>query len=159
LDALAAAPEATELRAGALLAVSAIDYRAGTLACGETHARESYELAVRLGLAELQWRALQRLGEIALGRDDAAPAAIVLERARSLARREELVAAEAVSVYALGVVRWLVGDLAGAEARLRDGISSLRSAASEPACVQSPLNIAEVRPGHGSSEAQLRIVF
>ena len=159
LDALAAACEHTELRAAALLAMSAIDYRAGTLACGEAHAREGYEIAVDLGLGELQWRALQRVGEFAVSRDDATQAAILLERARRLARRNKLVASEALSAYALGVVRWLVGDLTGAEARLRDSVRTLRSIASAPACIQSPLNVAEMRPGDGSSRAQLRIVF
>jgi predicted ATPase len=157
-DALAAAPRRTELRATALLAMSAIDYRAGTLACGEAHAREAYAIAVHLGVGELQWRALQRVGEFAVSRDDATQAAILLERARRLAKRHKLVAAEALSAYALGVVRWLVGDLTGAEAKLRDSVRSLRSVASAPACIQSPLNVAEMRPGDGSSRA-LRIVF
>ena len=120
---------------------------------------EGYELAVDLGLGELQWRALQRVGEFAVSRDDATQAAILLERARRLARRNKLVASEALSAYALGVVRWLVGDLTGAEARLRDSVRTLRSIASAPACIQSPLNVAEMRPGDGSSRLQLRIVF
>jgi predicted ATPase len=159
VDALAAAPERTELRAAALLAMSAIDYRAGTLACGEAHAREGYEIAARLGPGELRWRALQRVGEFAVSRDDATQAAILLERARRLAQRNELAAAEALSIYALGVVRWLVGDLTGAEAQLRKSVRALRATPSAPACIQSPLNVAEMRPGDGSSGAELRIVF
>ena len=48
--------------------------------------------------------------------DDAAPGS---STALELARREGFAAAEAIGVYTLGVMRWVVGDLDGAEALLR----------------------------------------
>jgi predicted ATPase len=155
-DALAAAPERTELRIRALLAASAIDYRAGTLACGEGHAREGYEIAVGLEQPRAQWRALQRLGEIAVGRDDRAAAADLFGKARRLARRERWPAAEALSVCALGVVGWLMGDLGQAEKLLAESAKLLQSAVGADESIQSPLNISEVRTGESPVQ---RIVF
>ncbi len=156
---LAAAPERTALRAQGLLAMSAIDYRAGDLACGAAHAQESQEIAGELGDAKAQWSALQRLGEIAVGYDDASRALGLLGQARDLARHEALAASEAVSVYSLGVARWVLDDLAGAEALLIESAASFRLLADSSERILSPLNIAEVRSSDPSGQPGLRIVF
>ncbi|HWW90217.1 MAG TPA: hypothetical protein VNY35_05490 [Solirubrobacteraceae bacterium] len=158
-ESLAAAPERTALRAAGLLAMSAIDYRAGDLACGASHAEESHEIASELGDMQAEWRALQRLGEIAVGYDDASGALRELGSARELARREGLPASEAVSVYSLGVARWLLGDLAGAEALLIESAASFRLLAGSTERILSPLNIAEMRSSDPSGQPGLRIVF
>jgi len=154
-ETLALAPERTALRAAALLAASAIDLRAGTLGCGTSHAQESYEIATELADPRAQWRAMQRLGELAIGYDDGVGALPLIESARELAKREGSAASEAISVYSLGVVRWLLGDLAGAEELLTQSAASFRSLAGSPERLQSPLNIAEMR----SADSSERIVF
>ena len=158
-ESLAAAPERTAGVAEGLLAMSAIDVRAGDLACAASHAEESREIAVELVDAHAQWRALQRLGDVAVGYDDASSALRVLESARELAEREGLAASEAVSVYSLGVARWLLGDLAGAEALLIESAASFRSLADSPERILSPLNIAEMRSSDPSGQPGVRIVF
>jgi predicted ATPase len=160
--ALDAAPERTELRATALLAASAIDFRAGTLACGETHAQESSQIAGELADPLAQWRAQQRLGEIAIGYDDATEGARLLESARELARGGRLPAEEAVSVYSLGVARWLLGDLTGGETLMVESAASLRSLTDSTQRIQSLLNVAEMRPGNQPAQPATpgpRIVF
>jgi predicted ATPase len=158
-ESLAAAPERTEQRAAALLATSAIDYRAGDLARAETHARESHDIATELTDPRAEWRALQRLGEIAVSYDDAPSALRLLGSARELAEREGLDTSRAVSVYSLGVARWLLGDLVGAEALLIESARSFRLLAGSGAPIVSPLNIAEVRSAAPSGQPGLRIVF
>jgi predicted ATPase len=157
-EALAAAPARTELRAEALIAASAIDYRAGALACGASHVEESDQLAQRIGAPRLRWRALQRLGEYAVAWDDSDLAAERFERARALAGREGFAAAEALSIYSIGVARWLSRDLTGTEELLMESLAALRSASAEEP-IASPLNIAEVHPGDGVAPLHLRIVF
>ena len=140
--------------------MSAIDYRAGNLACGASHAQESQEISVELGDAQAQWRALQRLGEIAVGYDDASSALRLLEEARALARRAGLDASEAVSLYSLGVAQ-----LAARRSRRRRGAvdgERPRHFACLPALAErilSPLNIAEMRSSDPSGQPGLRIVF
>jgi tetratricopeptide (TPR) repeat protein len=158
-EGLDAAPRRTALRAAGLLAMSAIDYRSGDLACGAVHARESCEIAAELADPRAEWRARQRLGEIAVGYDDAPEALRTLESARALAAREGLAASEAVSAYSLGVARWLLGDLAGAEALLTESVASLRRLAASAERILSPLNIAEMRSGDPGGQPGLRIVF
>jgi predicted ATPase len=158
-ESLAAAPERTALVAEGLLAMSAIDVRAGDLACAASHAEESREIAVELADTHAQWRALQRLGDVAVGYDDARSALRVLESARRLAEREGLAASQAVSVYSLGVARWLLGDLAGAEALLIESAASFRSLADASERILSPLNIAEMRSSDPAGQPGLRIVF
>ena len=86
-QALAAAPERTALRAEALLAAAAIDFRSGTLARGLARAEESYAIAAELGDARAEWRALQFLGEFGVANDAADGARAWLERgARARAR-------------------------------------------------------------------------
>ncbi|HEY4428100.1 MAG TPA: hypothetical protein VGN08_07845 [Solirubrobacteraceae bacterium] len=158
-ESLAAAPERTALRAAGLLAMSAVDYRAGDLACGARHVRESYEIASELGDAPGRWRALQRLGEIAVGYDDAPEALELLESALELAREEGLGSSQAVSAYSLGVARWLSGDLAAAEDLLAQSGESFRALAGSGELIQSPLNIAEMRSSDPGGQPGLRIVF
>jgi predicted ATPase len=158
-ESLAAAPERSALRAAGLLAISAIDYRAGHLACGADHAQESREISIELGDEQAQWRALQRLGEIAVGFDDAPIALGLLGDARELARRAGLHASEAVSVYSLGVAQWLIGDLAAAEDLLNESVASFRRLAGSSERILSPLNIAEMRTSDPSGQPGLRIVF
>jgi predicted ATPase len=158
-ESLAAAPERTPLRAAGLLAMSAIDYRAGDLACAASHAQESHEIAGELDDAPAQWRALQRLGEVAVGYDDAPRALRLLESARELAHDAGLAASEAVSAYSLGVARWLLGDLAGAEELLTESAASFRSLADASERILSPLNIAEMRSSDPAGQPGLRIVF
>ena len=102
-EALAAAPERTALRAAALVAAAAIDFRSGALTRGLSHAEESYAVASEIGDARAEWRALQALGEFGVASDAADVATPWLERALALARREGLAAAEAIGVYSLGV--------------------------------------------------------
>lgn len=158
-DSLAAAPARTPTRADALLAMSAIDVRAGALACAATHATESQEIASELGDARAQWRALQRLGEVAVSYDDAGEASVVLTAARELAGRERLAGCEALSVYSLGVARWLLGDLPGAEALLVESAAAFRALVQDAEPVLSLLNIAELRPSDPGVQPGLRIVF
>jgi predicted ATPase len=158
-ESLAAASERTALRAQALLSMSAIDYRAGDLACGTAHAEESLAIAEELGDGRARWRALQRLGEIAVGYDHAERALTLLQSARELAAEEGLPACEAVSLYSLGVARWLLDDLAGAEAQLIESVASFRRLAGSGERILSPLNIAEMRAGDPSGQPGVRIVF
>ncbi len=158
-DSLVAAPERTSLRAAALLATSALDFRSGALACGATHAQESHEIADELGDPHARWRALQRLGEVAVSYDDATKALSLLTAARELARQEGFAAREAVSVYSLGVARWLLGDLAGAEALLVESAAAFRLLADSSERILSPLNIAEMRSSDPAGQPGLRIVF
>ena len=158
-DSLAAAPERTALRAAGLLAMSAIDYRAGDLACGATHAQESLEIATELGDAPAQWRATQRLGEIAVGYDQASQALELLASARGLAEREGLTASQAVSAYAQGVARWLLGDLVGAEELLMESAASFRRLAGSRERILSPLNIGEMRSEDAAGQPGVRLVF
>ncbi len=158
-ESLAAAPERTALRAEGLLAMSAIDYRAGNLACGANHAAESHEIALELADVQAQWRALQRLGEVAVGYDDAPGAMRLLQEARALAEGAGMDAAAAVSAYSLGVAEWLLGDLATAEALLNESVSSFRLLAGGSERILSPLNIAEMRSSDPSGQPGLRIVF
>ena len=155
-DALEGAPEPVPERAEALLAVSAIDYRAGTLSCGEAHVRESHAIAERLAATGLQWRTLQRFGDFAIARDVTAVAEKNFEQARRLARREGNAAEEAVSVYSLGIARRSAGDLDGAEQLIGASADSLRSLAGDGGSIPSPLNISETRPGETAVPSGLR---
>ena len=108
-EALGGAPAAQPSARRSPAGDAAIDYRAGALACGEEHVREAHAIAEELGDAGLQWRTLQRFGELAIARDDAAPPAGTSSRRSRLARREGLAAEEAVSLYSLGVARRSAG--------------------------------------------------
>jgi predicted ATPase len=156
--ALEAAPERTELRAEALIAASAIDYRAGAVAHGARHVEESLEIAQERDARRAQWRALQRLAEHAVAWDDGELAAAQFEQGRTLAHDEGFAAAEALSIYSLGVARWLLGDVAGAEELLTESLAALRAAGAQE-MITSPLNIAEARLNDSLPASGQRIVF
>jgi predicted ATPase len=157
--ALAAVPQRTAERASGLLAASAIDLRAGALACGTRHAQESLEIAGECQDLEAQWRALQRLGELAVSHDDGKAALELFRQARDVARRVELAAFEAVSRYSLGVACWLLGDLAGAEQLLIESAACFGDLAESTTRIPSLLNIAEMRAADPAARPGLRIVF
>ena len=156
---LAAAPQRTSLRAKALLAAAAIDYRSGELASAVAVAAESLELAAELGDRHAEWRALQFLGECALAQDAADAAQPWLERALELARDSGFAAEEAVGVHSLGVAYWMDGDLARAEQLVSAGIDLLRPLARSTQRLMSPVNIAEVRAHRPAGVPGLRIEF
>jgi predicted ATPase/DNA-binding SARP family transcriptional activator len=156
--ALPAAPERTRLRAEGLLAAAAIDFRSGALPASTALGEESLALAAELGDARFEWRALQFLGECGVASDAAEVAARRLEEAYELARREGFAGPEAIGVYSLGVTRWILGDLEGAERLVAESIDRFRALAGSPELIPSPVNFAEItseqegRPG-------LRLVF
>jgi predicted ATPase len=156
---LDAAPQRTEQRARALLAASAIDLRSGALARGTAHAQESYEIACELTDMQAQWRALQRLGEFAVSYDDGNSALDLFERERELALSAGLAAYEAISDYSLGVARWLLGDLEGAEQLLIESADAFGALGESPERIPSLLNIAEMRAADSTGRPGLRIVF
>ncbi len=158
-DALAAAPERTALRARALLAAAAIDYRSGALARGVPRAEESRALASEIGDRRGEWRALQFLGEFGVASDDVEVAVPWLERALGLARREGFAAAEAIGVYSLGVADWIRGDLARADELMARSIELFDALAGSPERITSPVNIAEIRTGRPQGRPGLRVVF
>jgi predicted ATPase len=159
-EALAAAPERTALRAEALFAAAAVDFRAGTLARGMAHAEESYSVASEIGDARAEWRAMQFLGEFGIANEQGiAEAATWLERGLELARREGFAASEAIGVYTLGVVRWVVGDLGGAEQLLEQSLASFRALAGSSERISSPINVADMRSSDPAGRPALRVVF
>ena len=157
--ALAAAPELTPLRAEALLAAAAIDFRAGTLVRGMELAEESHATAVEIADARSQWRALQFLGELGVAGDDIEVAIPSLERAIALARSENLAPAEALGIHSLGVVHWMRGDLATADQFLAESVEAFRALERSSETVPSPLNIAEIRTSLPGSRPGLQHVF
>jgi predicted ATPase len=158
-QALDRAPERNALRAEALLAAAAIDYRAGDLQPSIRRAEESYELAAELRVARGQWRALQFLGECAIANDDAAAAMPWLQEALALARREGYEAGTAVGIYSLGVASWLLGDLAQAEGLVAESLSLLRALDDPDERIPSPVNIAEIRVDTSERRPGLGLVF
>jgi predicted ATPase len=158
-EALDAAPERTALRAEALLAAAAIDFRSGTLPHGMALAEASHAVASEIGDAHSEWRALQFLGEFGVASDAADVAVPWLERALALARREGFDAAEAIGIYSIGVAHWILGDLAGAEDLLAQSIELFRALAGSPERIPSPVNIAEIRTSQPEGRPGLRVVF
>ena len=158
-DALAAAPERTTLRAKALLAAAAIDYRSGTLAQGVALAEESLSVASDVGDTRAEWRALQFLGEYGVASDAAEVAFPLLERALALARREGFAASEAIGVYSLGVTHWVAGDLTRADDLVGESIELFRALEGSPERIPSPLNIADVRMSRPDRGPLIRLVF
>ena len=157
--ALAAAPELTPLRAEALLAAAAIDFRAGTLARVLELAEESHAAALAIGDARSQWRALQFLGEVGVAGDDIDVAIPALEQGLALARSEKFAPAEALGIHSLGVVRWMRGDLANADRLLAESVEAFRALEASSETVPSPLNIAEIRTSLPGSRPGLQHVF
>ena len=158
-EALAAAPERTALRAEALLAAAAIDFRSGALAGRLAHAEESYAVAAEIGDAHAEWRALQFLGEFGVASDAADVAMPWLERALELARREGFAAAEAIGVYSLGVAHWILGDLAAPRSSWPRASTLFGALAGSPERIPSPVNIAEIRTSQPDGRPGLRVVF
>ena len=158
-QALAVSPERTALRAQALLAAAAIDFRSGALDRGFPLAEESYAIASEIGDARAESRALQFLGEFGLASEAADDAMIWLERALELARREGFAAAEAIAVYSIGVGHWVLGDLARADELVAGSIELFRALAGSSERILSPVNIAEIRTSPPGGRAGLRIVF
>jgi predicted ATPase len=156
--ALEACPEATTLRAEALLAASAIDLRAGATDSLYARAEESLEIAVVLGDRRLEWRALQRLADVGVAWDDGRAALGWVERALGLAAEHGPPGAEGLGVYTLGAAHWLLGDADRAEECMAESLERFRQL--DPAeRLPSPLNIAELRwPGLGWSLGP-RLVF
>jgi predicted ATPase len=157
--ALDATPERTALRAEALLAAAAIDFRGGTLPRGIARAEESHLIASELGDPHTEWRAVQFLGEFAVAIDEAGAAELWLERGLELARRERFGAAEAICIYSLGVTRWIRGDVQGAEERLEQSLDLFRTLEGSPDRIPSPVNVAEMRTSDRVGRPGLRIVF
>jgi predicted ATPase len=143
-DALDAVPERTPLRAEALLAASAIRLRAGTTAGGHARAEESLEVAVEVGDTEAEWRALQRLADFAIVRDDGAAALRYLERALAIARTDGPPGAEPLGICTRGVAHWLLGEPDRAEECLAESLALFRPLALTPVRIASPVNFPEL---------------
>jgi predicted ATPase len=158
-QALAAAPQRTSLRAEALLAAAAIEYRAGELDGAIAFASQSHDVAAEVGDHRAEWRALQFLGECAIARDAADDAIGLLKDALDLAGRYQFAAAQAVGVYSIGVAHWIRGDLAQADAMVSEGIELLRPLAGSSQRLTSPVNIAEIRVRRPAGVPGLRIEF
>jgi len=156
---LAAAPERTPLRAKALLAAAAIDFRSGAVTGSRAHIEESCAVASEVGDARAEWRGLQFLGELGLASDAAEVARPWLERALELARREGFIAGQAICVHSLGIVHWILGDLALAEAQMASSIELFDGLGDSPELIPSPVNIVEIRTSQPGSGAGMRVVF
>ena len=150
--ALEAAPERTTLRAEALLAAAAIEFRSGTLPHGIGSPRGATP-SPRDRRHGAEWRALQFLGEFGVASDAVDVAVPWLERALELARHERFEAAEAIGVHSLGVAHWILGDLASADQLLAESIERFRAREGTPDTIPSPLNIAEIRTTPGWAAA------
>jgi predicted ATPase len=159
VDALAAAPERSLLRADALHAAAAIDYRSGTLALGLVLAEESLAVATEVGDARAEWRALQFLGEFGIAGDEMEVAMLWLERALAHARREGFAACEALGIYSLGVANWILGDLARSDELIAQSIELFRGLEGSPELIPSLLNIADFRMSQPGESPVIRLVF
>ncbi len=158
-EAMAAAPERTALRAEALLAAAALDFRGGTLRRGMARAHESCTVAAEIGDARAEWRAMQLLGEFGVANEVGIAEAVTwLERGLELARREGFTAPEAIGVYTLGVARWVLGDLGGAQKLLEQSLESLRTLAGSPERIPSPINVTDMRSSDPTRPG-VRVVF
>ena len=127
-----------------------------------TRAEESYAIACELGDARAQWRAMQFLGEVGIANEQRmGDAATWLERGLELSRREGFAAAEAIGVYTLGVVRWVLGDLVAAEALLEESLLAFRALVESGSEERLPslTNIAEMRSSDPTGGPRLRVVF
>lgn len=146
------------MRIEALIAAAAFDFRAGTLASVSARAEEAFAIASELGDRRSEWRALQVLGEHAIASDAGTDAEAWLQRGLELARREGLAGAEALCIYTLGVARWILGDLEGADALLAESLARFRSVDDPGERITSPLNVSDIRGGAGDP-AGLRVCF
>jgi predicted ATPase/tetratricopeptide (TPR) repeat protein len=157
--ALAAAPARNRLRADALLAAAAIAFRGGEVTRGIPLGEEALSVAVEIGDAELELRAVEFQGIFAFGHDAAAVVEGWIERGLELARRIHSAADEAWCIYTLGATRWLRGDLPGADDLLARSAQLFDVHADSGDTVPSPLNIADMRTTAPGERPGLRIVF
>jgi predicted ATPase len=157
--ALDANPALTTLRVEALLAAAAIEFRGGRLTEGIELAEQSRAAAAELGDAQLEWRALQFLGEFGLAVDAEAVAVQRFERALEFARREGFAAEEAITIHSLGVAAWVDGDLERADALVAQSIEAFRALEDATQTVPSPVNIAEVRIDLPGGRPGRRLLF
>jgi len=156
--ALAAVPERTALRAEALLAAAALDLRGGALVGGVAHARESLDVAAEIGHAAAEWNALLFLGTEAMTYETPDLAIRGLTGALDIARREGMLAEEALTVYAIGVARWF-GGVDGAEELVAQSAELFRALAGSPARIPSPPNLAEMHAAAGSRLVGIRVAL
>ena len=159
LDALAAGGGSAALRADALLAAAAIDVRAGSMACGLGHARESLQMAVDRGDGRAEWRAVHFLGGSVIAHDEPATALEWFARGLQIADREGLPAARALGVYSMGVARALLGEAAAAEELVARSIEEFRALSDSSERVPAPTNLGETFSTAASDRAAVRIVF
>jgi predicted ATPase len=145
--------------AEALLAAAAIDFRSGDLRRALAHAEESHAVASEIGDPKAEWRALQFLGECGIASDEVAVAAPWLARALALARQHRFAAEEAIGVYSLGVVAWIVGDLARADELVAQSAELFAALGGSTERIRSPVNIAELRTSESGGVPGLRVVF
>ena len=158
-DALAAAGgRPTTLRAEALLAAAAIEYRSGTLAHGVELAEESLAVAADVGDTRLEWRALQFVGEFGVASDITDTAVRGLERALVFARSNGFEAGEALGIYSLGVAQWNLGDLARADDLITQSVEVFRALEGSSERIPSLLNIADFRSSRQEGPL-IRLVF
>lgn len=157
--ALAAVPEQTPLRARGLLRAAAIDFRSGELSRGRELAEESYCVAVGIGDAHAQWRALQFLGEFGLAGDAADMAMPRLEQALELARCQRFRPEEAISVYSVGVASWILGHQARAERLVSESADLFSVLTGSSELIISPVNMAEIRMSPQGGAPGLRMIF
>jgi predicted ATPase len=141
--ALTAVPGRTALRAEALLAAAALDLRGGALRGGVARASESLDVAAEIGDPVAEWNALLFLGNEAMTYETPDLAIRRLTAALEIARREGMLAEEALCVYAIGVARW-VGDLDGADDLVAQSAELFRALAGSPRRIPSPPNFAEM---------------
>jgi predicted ATPase len=154
-----AAAERTPLRVKALLAAASIDLRGGLLTASVRRIEEALATAVELGDRRLQWEALHFLGAAGVSDDDGEEATRQLVRALELATREGFRAAEAICVYTLGVARWVLGDLAGADELLTRSLALFAGLEDPTERVPSPTNISEAWTTGAANAPSLRLVF
>ena len=152
-------PETTPLRARALLAAAAINFRAGRSSTGIAMAESAHAFALEIGDRKLEWRALQFLGEFGIAADAVEVAVPWLEQALELARREGFAAFEAIGVHSLAVARWIGGDLPGADRLLTDSIERFLAREGSEDTIPSPLSIAEIRTAQPAGQIAVRHVF
>jgi tetratricopeptide (TPR) repeat protein len=157
--ALAAAPARNRLRADALLAAAAIAFRGGELTRGIPLADEALSIAVEIGDAEGELRAVEFQVVFAFGYDAVDVVVGWIERGLDLARRLHSAADEAWCICTLGATRWLCGDLVGADDHLTRSAQLFDANAASSDTVPSPMNIADMRTTAPGERPGLRVVF
>jgi predicted ATPase/tetratricopeptide (TPR) repeat protein len=157
-EALERAPDSSPERVRALLGHAAVEYRSGDEGLGLGHADEALAIARELGEPELEWRAVHFRGGIEIAREEGVVATGHYEAAVAIAREHELAAAEAVSVYSLGVAAWVAGDLAAAEQRFAESDGLFARLEVPGDTVPALVNVAQMAVQNPNAPA-LRLVF